>query len=122
TIAEIAVSKAGILKRGAKAVMGLQQDEGRQVLERAAHRLGIAPIWQGEDFHGQEEDGRLVYSDENGLLDLPPPALLGAHQFDNAALAIAATRHFGLPVNEAALALGLRNVVWPARMTRLQTG
>ncbi len=122
TLAEIASNKAGILKRGAKAVMGLQHDESRAVLERAAHRLGIRPIWQGEDFHGHDEDGRLVYSDEQGLLDLPPPALLGPHQFDNAALAIAASRHFGLPVNEAAIAGGLRAVNWPARMTPIRTG
>ena len=120
TIAEIAVNKAGILKRGSKAVIGLQQEEGRAVIERAAHRLGVRPIWQGEDFHGAAQDGRLVYQDEDGLLDLPPPALIGAHQFDNAALAIAATRHFGLPVDEAAIARGLRSVVWPARMMPLQ--
>ena len=104
TIADIAVSKAGILKRGSKAVIGLQQEEGRAVIDRAARRLGITPIWQGEDFHGSAQDGRLVYQDEDGLLDLPPPALLGAHQFDNAALAIAAARHFGLPVDAAAIA------------------
>lgn len=120
TIAEIAVNKAGILKRGSKAVIGVQQEEGRAVIERAAHRLGVRPIWQGEDFHGTAQDGRLVYQDEDGLLDLPPPALIGAHQFDNAALAIAATRHFGLPVDEAAIARGLRSVVWPARMMPLQ--
>ncbi len=119
TIAEIAVSKAGILKRGSKAVIGLQQEEGRAVIERAAHRLGVRPIWQGEDFHGTAQDGRLVFSDEDGLLDLPPPALIGAHQFDNAALAIAASRHFGLPVDESAIAQGLRSVVWPARMMPL---
>ncbi len=122
TLAEIAVSKAGILKRGAKAVMGLQKDEARSVLERAAHRLGVRPIWQGEDFHGADQDGRLVYQDEHGLLDLPPPALRGPHQFDNAALAIAATRHFGLPVDEAAIAEGLRTVTWPARMQPLREG
>ena len=119
TIADIAVNKAGILKRGSKAVIGLQQEEGRAVIERAAHRLGVRPIWQGEDFHGQAQDGRLVFQDEDGLLDLPPPALLGAHQFDNAALAIAAARHFGLPVDADAMAKGLRSVVWPARMTPL---
>src|SRR5690606_34338276 len=58
--------------------------------------------------------------DESGLLDLPPSALLGPHQFDNAALAIAAVRHFGLPVDEAQLAAGLRHVTWPARLTPLQ--
>ena len=120
TLAEIAGNKAGIFKRGSKAVIGLQQAEARDVLDRAARRLGIVPIWQGEDFHGAQQDGRLVYQDEAGLLDLPPPALLGAHQFDNAALAIAAMRHFGLPVDDRALAKGLRSVSWPARLMPLQ--
>jgi len=119
TVAEIAVSKAGIFKRGSKAVIGRQREEARPVLERAARRLSITPIWQGEDFHGSAQDGRLVFQDEDGLLDLPPPALLGAHQFDNAALAIAACRHFGLPVDDAAFERGLRNVTWPARLTPL---
>ena len=112
----IAMEKAGILKRGAKAVFGRQRDEGRAVLVREAARLGITPLIAGEDFDGHPEDGRLVYHDEQGLLDLPPPALAGPHQFDNAALAIAATRHFGLPVSEAQIAEGLRNVQWPARL------
>ena len=119
TIAEIAVSKAGILKRGAKAVFGRQRDEGRAVLVRQAARLGIRPLIAGEDFEGYPQDGRLVFEDEDGLLDLPPPALLGPHQFDNAALAIAAARHFGLPVGEAHFAIGLRSVDWPARLMRL---
>jgi dihydrofolate synthase/folylpolyglutamate synthase len=122
TIADIAVSKAGIIKRGSKAVIGIQQEEGRAVIDRAARRLGVRPIWQGEDFHGSAQDGRLIYQDEDGLLDLPPPALLGAHQYENAALSIAAARHFGLPVDADAIAEGLRNVVWPARMTPLLKG
>jgi len=116
SLAGIAMEKAGILKRGAKAVFGRQRDEGRAVLAREAARLGIAPLIAGEDFDGRAEDGRLVYQDEHGLLDLPPPGLAGPHQFDNAALAIAATRHFGLPVTEAQIAEGLRHVQWPARL------
>jgi dihydrofolate synthase/folylpolyglutamate synthase len=112
----IAMEKAGILKRGSKAVFGLQRDEGREVLVREAARLGIRPLIAGEEFSGRSEDGRLIYQDEDGLLDLPPPALAGPHQFDNAALAIAATRHFGLPVSGAQIAEGLRNVQWPARL------
>ena len=122
SVAEIAVSKAGILKAGAPAVMGIQREEARPVLERAARRLGVTPLWQNEDFHGSEQDGRLVFQDEAGLLDLPPPALPGPHQFDNAALAIAATRHFGLPVDATALAEGLRRVTWPARMQPIREG
>ncbi len=119
TITLIAGEKAGIIKRGAKAVFGRQRDEGRAVLVRTAARLGITPLIMGEDFDGRAEDGRLVYQDEAGLLDLPPPALLGPHQFENAALAIAATRHFGLPVTDADIAAGLRTVNWPARLMRL---
>ncbi len=113
---KIAWEKAGILKRGAKAVFGRQRDEGRAVLVREAARLGVTPLIAGEDFDGRAEDGRLVYQDEQGLLDLPPPALAGPHQFDNAALAIAAARHFSLPVSEADIAKGLREVSWPARL------
>lgn len=119
TIAEIAVSKAGILKRGSPAVIGYQQLEGRYVIERAARRLAVRPSYQGEEFQGRLEDGRLVYQDEDGLLDLPPPALHGAHQVDNATLAIAAMRHFRLPVDKDAIERGLRAVSWPARMMPL---
>jgi len=119
TITLIAGEKAGILKRGAKAVFARQRDEGRDVLVRQAARLGIRPLIAGEDFEGHAENGRLVYSDEQGLLDLPPPLLAGPHQFDNAAVAIAAARHFGLPVTEADIAKGLREVNWPARLQRL---
>ena len=66
------------------------------------------------------QDGRLVYQDEAGLLDLPPPALVGHHQFDNAALAVAAVRQFGLPISESEIAKGLRTVVWPARIQPLR--
>jgi len=122
SLAEIAANKAGILKRGSRAVMGIQPEEARAVLDRTARRLGITPIWQNEDFHGADQDGRLVYQDEDGLLDLPPPALSGPHQFDNAALAIAASRHFGLPIDDRALAEGLRRVTWPARMQPIREG
>lgn len=120
TVAEIAVSKAGILKRGSPAVVGLQLDEGRAVIDKFARRLGITPFYQSEDFTGAVDNGRLAYQDEAGLLDLPAPGLAGPHQFQNAALAIAAARHFKLPVTEAQIASGLRNVYWPARLMPLK--
>jgi dihydrofolate synthase/folylpolyglutamate synthase len=120
TIPEIASHKAGILKRGAPAVIGRQREEGLLEIERAARALGVTPFVQGRDYDGYPQAGRLVYQDEDGLLDLPPPALVGHHQFDNAALAVAAVRHFKLPVNETQIAEGLRTVVWPARIQPLR--
>ena len=120
TIGKIAVEKAGILKRGAPAVIARQADDGRDTIERAAHRLGITPFWAGQDFDAYAQDGRLVYQDETGLLDLPLPRLIGAHQIDNAGVAIAAVRHFGLPVDTTAIEQGLQTVVWPARLSPLK--
>jgi dihydrofolate synthase/folylpolyglutamate synthase len=122
TLVEISISKAGILKRGSRAVMGLQCSEARAVLARTAQDLDILPIWQGRDFDGQAERGQFHYSDTGGVLHLPAPALPGPHQFDNAALAIAAARHFELPVDAQAIAEGLRRVVWPARMQPIEQG
>src|SRR6185369_16220065 len=58
-----------------------------------------------------------------GLLDLPLPKLIGRHQIENAAVAIAGLRHarrnWG---NERAVEKGLRSVEWPARLQRLTKG
>jgi len=120
SIAEIASHKAGILKRGAPAVIGRQRDEGLAAIERVAARLRVTPFVQGRDYDSYAQDGRLIYQDEAGLIDLPPPALIGHHQFDNAGIAIAAVRHFNLPVSDAEIAAGLRSVIWPARIQPLK--
>lgn len=120
TIGKIAVEKANIMKRGSPAVIAHQADEGLASIQRVAARLGVTPFVGGQDFDAYAQDGRLVYQDEDGLLDLPPPRLIGNHQFENAGVAIAAIRHFDLPVDETAIAKGLANVVWPARLSPVQ--
>ncbi|MGI4975858.1 MAG: glutamate ligase domain-containing protein, partial [Janthinobacterium lividum] len=52
-----------------------------------------------------------------GEVALPAPSLLGAHQVDNAGIAVAAARASGL-VGDAALA-GIAGAEWPGRMQRL---
>ena len=118
----IAREKAGILKRGAPAVIGRQPDQAREVIEAEAQRLGVPALMAGQDFEGFTQNGRLIFQDETGLLDLPPSRLVGAFQSDNAALAIAAVRHFDLPVTEAQMAKGLGNVVWPGRLMAIRHG
>lgn len=120
TLADIAREKAGILKRGTPAVIGQQPDEAGDVLDTRCAELGIVPFVAGRDFDGHAEAGRLVYRDLSRLDDLPLPRLRGAHQIDNAVLAVAAARHLALPVGAAALARGLREVEWPGRLQRLE--
>lgn len=125
TIAKIAFEKAGIFKVGSPAIIAPQtypDAEAVLISEATARPASIIKIG-GQDFHVHEERGRLVYEDEDRLIDLPLPRLPGRHQHVNAATAIATLRHTGF----ATLATdvferGLLTVDWPARMQRLKTG
>jgi dihydrofolate synthase / folylpolyglutamate synthase len=123
SLAKIAVEKAGILKRGAPAIIAAQDREALAVIERQAAKLGAPLKVAGEDWTATEERGRLVYQDEAGLLDLPAPRLYGRHQFENAGLAIAALRTIKqLRLPPAAFDAGIGKAEWPARLQRLGHG
>ena len=120
TLPEIAYEKAGIIKRGVPVVIGPQSDEGLDVIERQAARMGAPVLAFGQQWHVTQEHGRLVFQDENGLLDLPLPNLPGPHQIQNAGAALAALRHLGF--DAAACEAAVTRAVWPARMQRLRHG
>lgn len=122
TVEKIAFEKAGIFKPGAPAVIGFQSEPVARVLEREARRVGAPLIVAGRDFHICNENGRLVYEDERGLLDLPLPRLAGRHQHENAAGAIAALRAVAPDIPTAAIEAGLTRAEWPARLQRLIRG
>lgn len=122
TIESVAAEKAGILKRGVRAVIGPQAPEALAVIERAAQRIRAPLRVAGEQWNASEEHRRLVYQDDDGLLDLPGPKLIGRHQFVNAGTAVAALRASGLQVPVQAYEAGLLKAEWPARMQRLTQG
>lgn len=120
TVALIAGEKAGIIKRGVPVVVGPQEPEGLAVIEARAARLGASVLAYGQHWTVSEERGRLIYQDENGLLDLPLPNLPGPFQVMNAGAAIAGLRALGK--GEAACEAAVTRAVWPARMQRLRKG
>jgi dihydrofolate synthase/folylpolyglutamate synthase len=122
TIEQIAGEKAGILKRDVPAVIASQPREALAIIERQAGRMKAPLRIAGENWTSTEERGRLVYQDDDGLLDLPAPKLYGRHQFENAGTAIAALRAAGLKLPAAAFEAGMTKVEWPARMQRLAHG
>jgi dihydrofolate synthase/folylpolyglutamate synthase len=122
-LAGIAGEKAGIIKAGRPVVSARQQPVAEAVIERQALRLGAPLTVIGRDIDAWIDHGRLLYQHGEGLMDLPPPALVGAHQVDNAGLAIAAALALGDPrIDEAAIARGMIAARWPARMQRLTAG
>ena len=120
TIEEIAGEKAGIIKRGVPVIVGRQSDAALEVIEDTAMRLGALVLAFGQHWRVWEEHGRLIYEDEVGLRDLPLPNLLGAHQVENAGMALAALRY--LEMGDRALEAAVSEAEWPARMQRLSTG
>lgn len=120
TIQEIACEKAGILKRGVYCVVAPQTDEALEVIETKAAEIGAALLVHGQYWQVWEENGRMVFQDENGLVDLPMPVLIGAHQVQNAGTAVAALRALGSSddVCEAAVT----KAKWPARLQKLTNG
>ena len=123
SLEKIAAEKAGILKRGAPAIVAAQPRDALAVIERQAARLDAPLKIAGEDWTATEERGRLVFQDEAGLLDLPAPKLYGRHQFENAGLAIATLRAIrALKIAPAAFETGLSKADWPARLQRLAQG
>ena len=122
----IAAEKAGIIKPNAKVVLAPQDPKAREVVLEVCRRqgaevteLGRKVTWQGghADLTGQEVTVRTpsrVYH-----LWLP---LLGAHQQENAAAAVAAVEALDWGVPEEAVAQGIRQVQWPGRFQVLSTG
>jgi dihydrofolate synthase / folylpolyglutamate synthase len=124
TITQIAKAKAGIFKQSVPAVIARQAyREAEEVLENQARRAQAPLIVADQDFQIYEESGRFIYQDEQGLLDLPLPRLLGRHQWINAGTAIAALRAAGLTqLSVKQIENGILDASWPARLQNLSRG
>jgi dihydrofolate synthase/folylpolyglutamate synthase len=123
TIGEIAAEKAGIIKPGSTVVIAPQASEALSPILAACQEKEAAPILVGRDVTWEEgrtgTDGqRFKVRGRNGEYDLYMP-LLGAHQLENGALAVAALEAFGsqgIDVSAKAMEVGFENVSWPCRM------
>ena len=122
-LAGIAAEKAGILKPGVPVVVGPQPPIALEVIRNRAKSVG-APIYVfGESWSFEERDEGLQYRDNGGALTLPRPRLLGGHQLENAAIAVAAARRLGaLGPDEAAIRRGVLEARWPGRLQQLVRG
>ncbi len=119
----IAFEKAGIAKSGVRLVTQKYAISMANTIAAQATRTGAKLLARGEAWDAVVYEGRLHYRDEAGKLSLPLPRMTGAHQADNAALAIAMLRHqSAVTVPEAALSAAMEWTRWPARMQLLGKG
>lgn len=118
-VERIAWEKAGIMKPGRPVVTGTQDPGVLAVLRDCAAETGATLLARGESWDIRADGTGLVFTDAAGSLALPQPALAGAHQVENAGIAVAALRAAGLAVPAGAYQ-GLAHATWPARLQRLR--
>ena len=122
-IRRIAFEKAGIARPASPLVTQSYVQDAADEIERRAG-LAKAPLhMRGRDWWADVGPDSIAYRDRHGSLDLPLPALPGAHQANNAALAVAMLRHQDdVPVSATAMAKGICAARWPARLQTLSPG
>ena len=119
TLGAIAFEKAGIIKPGVPVATGAQPAEAFEAIAARAAEVGAPLLARGRDWEVEPTTDGFTFRDAGGVLHLPKPALLGAHQLDNAGIAVAAVRASGLGISDDAVARGIATATWPARMQRL---
>ncbi len=112
TLADIAGEKAGILKQGCPAVVGLLPPEARAVVAQRIQQLNCPAVWPQPALdlgNGLAQFQEIQY----------PLPLRGQIQLMNSALAIAAVqilRQRGWQISDLAISQGIAQTRWPGRL------
>lgn len=132
TLEKIAAEKAGIIKPGRPLVLAPQREEARRVVLAIAKERDAAVTEVGRDVRFEPVSHALsgqtfrYWTGKGGksIFQTYSIPLLGLHQVQNAATAVAAlntAKLAGLAVTEEGIAAGLAQVIWPCRFELLQT-
>jgi dihydrofolate synthase / folylpolyglutamate synthase len=133
TVSHIAREKAGIMRRGGTLITLPQHPDANQVLGEIATSLSVlavsaVPYMPGAESsarpdHPTHDEGTYTLEVLGQSIEIASP-LRGAHQHRNVALAIAAAVELsishGFSVTPKAVAQGIRDTRWPARLERLR--
>ncbi|MGA7671001.1 MAG: folylpolyglutamate synthase/dihydrofolate synthase family protein [Nitrolancea sp.] len=124
TLGEIAAEKGGIIKPGRPVVSAAQQPEAAETLRRTATERGCELLMGGVDWQSSGMSSSFALRGPWGDYRDLSSALVGRHQVENAATAVAACwvlDRDGFAVPEAAIRTGLATVSWPGRFELLRT-
>ncbi len=128
TVAKIAVQKCGVIKGREIVVSAAQPAEAESIVQKAVldqeaelYRVGreIRIVERGHDEKIQEFDVKTPFGQYYGL----QTELLGFHQIENAALAVALAKGLEkktrFQIGESAVRQGVRDAQWPGRLEKI---
>jgi dihydrofolate synthase/folylpolyglutamate synthase len=113
TIEKIAKEKAGIIKRGVPLITANQVNNVSKILEKTVReKESVMHTCPNPESVKLSSDGTSfeVYGNNFNT------SLIGKHQAQNAALAIATIKFFNPKISYETIGKGLRNVHWPGRL------
>lgn len=123
THAAIAKEKAGILRRNVPLVCGVREPSALRAISAIARKLRVAHQQIDQDFSVVSGGHRALSVEVRGLrYHKLKTTLVGDHQRDNIACAVAALHllnTLGVATSKVAIRRGLAEVKWRARMERL---
>ena len=113
TIEKIAKEKAGIIKRGVPLITANQVYNVSKILEKTVkEKKSVMHVCSNPESVKLSSGGTSFEVNGNNF----NTSLIGEHQAQNAALAIAAIKLFNSNISYETIDKGLRNVCWPGRL------
>ncbi|MBH69151.1 MAG: bifunctional folylpolyglutamate synthase/dihydrofolate synthase [Rhodospirillaceae bacterium] len=124
TLEKIAFEKSGVLKPGIPAVIGKQCPAALQVIKARAEEINVPLSIYGENWNVYERKNSLQFESQKSKRIVAQPNLVGKHQAQNAGIALAALDILSnrFRVGSPELNFGLKNVYWPGRLQKLNSG
>lgn len=121
TIAKIAFDKAHIIRPQTPVIISPQPHQAQEMIEIIARDQNAKMIRYDQEFSiiKNENDGFDLKFFDKDFLDLPPPSLIGEHQYINAATAIACALQLPFEISQTHIEQGLTKVDWPNRMEKI---
>jgi len=122
TLKEIVHNKCGIIKDNSNVIIAKQSSEVLGYIDEELKRKKIKKYIFSEDFNVSVENNRMIYQDDDGLIDLDMPTMKGSFQIQNAAVALKALKSIGLKLDNKKISEGIKNTKVEGRIQHITKG
>jgi dihydrofolate synthase/folylpolyglutamate synthase len=123
TLAKIAFEKAGIIKKNCPVIISKQKISALKTIENQAFEKKSKTFIFNKDFKVKKTKLGFLFEGLNEKTEFPMPSLIGNHQIENAATAIAAIlsqKKFKIDLEKIKIAL--TKTKWQARLQKIDSG
>ena len=122
TLKDIVRNKCGIIKEKTNIIISKQSSEVMSYIDKELRKNSSRKLIYSENFQVSEENNKMIYQDDLGLMDLNIPRMKGKFQIENAATAIQALRSINLDINNAKTSNAISKTQLPARIQEITKG